>query len=155
MTGVKSFLTNFQEKEGPSVTFGDNAKGYTKGYGTLQLDNVRIENVSYVQGLKHNLLSISQICDKGYIVEFIANNVFIKHGSTKQIALKGTRQGNMYVAEWTSCSREVCLVARSIPEKSWLWHRRLSHLNFQSINTIARKGLVRGIPNEVFVKDQV
>ena len=107
MTGVKSFLTSFQEQVGPPVIFGDNAKGNTKGYGTLQLGNVKIERVSFVQGLKHNLLSISQICDKGYIVEFVANKVFIKHGSTKQIAFSGTRQGNMYVAEWTSSHKEV------------------------------------------------
>ena len=65
MTGTKSFLTNYEDKDGPTVVFGDNNKGATKGYGTLHLGNVKIENVSYVQGLKHNLLSISQICDKG------------------------------------------------------------------------------------------
>ena len=58
------------KKVGPMVTFGDNNKGKTDGYGCLEADNVIINNVSCVEGLKHNLLSISQFCDKGY-------NVFI------------------------------------------------------------------------------
>ena len=53
------------EKVGPMVTFGDNNKGLTEGYGYLEAGNVIIDNVSVVQGVKHNLLSISQFCDKG------------------------------------------------------------------------------------------
>ena len=57
--------SNVVEKAGPVVTFGDNSKGITQGYGSLQAGNVIIDQVSVVQGLQHNLLSISQFCDKG------------------------------------------------------------------------------------------
>lgn len=59
MTGEKSLLTGLVEKTGPMVTFGDNSKGFTTGYGNLEIGNIIIENISLVEGLKHNLLSIS------------------------------------------------------------------------------------------------
>ena len=70
MTGDPSLLTRFMEKAGPSITFGDDNKGYTMGYGLIAKENVIIDEVALVSGLKHNLLSISQLCDKGYKVNF-------------------------------------------------------------------------------------
>ena len=70
ITGDRALLSNVVEKADPVVTFGDNIKGLTQGYGPLQVGNVIIDNVSVMQGLKHNLLSISQFCDKGYKVVF-------------------------------------------------------------------------------------
>ena len=59
MTGDRAMLSNLVEKAGPWVTFGDDNKGFTKGYGSLEIGNVVIENISLVDGLKHYLLSIS------------------------------------------------------------------------------------------------
>ena len=70
MTGDRALLSNVVEKAGPMVTFVFNKKGLTEGYGSLEARNVIIDNVSVVQGLKHNLLNISQDCDKGYGVLF-------------------------------------------------------------------------------------
>ena len=70
MTGDSTLLTEFEERAGPSITFGDDSKGYTVGYGLISKDNVIIEEVALVEGLKHNLLSISQFCDKGNSVTF-------------------------------------------------------------------------------------
>ena len=70
MTGDKALLSNLVEKAGPWVAFGDDNKGFTKGYGSLEIGNVVIENISLVDGLKHNLLSVSQFIDKGYEVIF-------------------------------------------------------------------------------------
>ena len=70
ITGDRALLSNVIEKAGLVVTFGDNSKGSTQGYGNLYAGNVIIENISVVEGLKHNLLSISQFCDKGYGVHF-------------------------------------------------------------------------------------
>ena len=49
------------EKVVPVVTFGDDNKGFTTGYGNLEIGNVIIENISLVDGLKHNLLGIQSI----------------------------------------------------------------------------------------------
>ena len=63
-----SFLS-LQRKNGGYVTFGDNAKGKIIGQGNIDNDTSSlIENVLLVDGLKHNLLSISQLCDKGFKV---------------------------------------------------------------------------------------
>ena len=59
MTGRKTLLTEFKEEIGPSVTFGGNGKGYTKGYGVLSNGATSFSKVAYVEGLKHNLLSVS------------------------------------------------------------------------------------------------
>ena len=87
MTGEKSLLADVVEKTGPTVTFGDDNKGFTKGYGNLKIDNVIIENISLVEGLKHNLLSISQFCDKGYKVDFRKDKCLIYHKKDRDLTL--------------------------------------------------------------------
>ncbi|GJX97108.1 retrovirus-related pol polyprotein from transposon TNT 1-94 [Tanacetum coccineum] len=49
----------------------------------------------------------------------------------------------------------ICLLSKDSKTKSWLWHRRLSHLNFGAINHLARHGLVRGLPKLKFEKDHM
>ncbi|GJY82682.1 retrovirus-related pol polyprotein from transposon TNT 1-94 [Tanacetum coccineum] len=49
----------------------------------------------------------------------------------------------------------ICLLSNVLKTKSWLWHRRLSHLNFGAINPLARHGLVRGLPKIKFEKDHL
>ncbi|GJV91481.1 retrovirus-related pol polyprotein from transposon TNT 1-94 [Tanacetum coccineum] len=52
-------------------------------------------------------------------------------------------------------SSPICLLSKATKTKSWLWHRRLSHLNFGAINHLARHGLVRGLPKLKFEKDHL
>ena len=62
---------DLKPKIGGDVTFGDNSKGQIEGIGTIGNKSfIFIENVLLVNGLKHNLLSISQLCDKGFKVVF-------------------------------------------------------------------------------------
>ena len=66
----EAFITLRMKKEG-MVTFGDNGKGHIIGIGKIQIiSHTCLENVLYVSGLKHNLISISQLCDRGYKVSF-------------------------------------------------------------------------------------
>ena len=71
MTGNRSLLSEFERKVGSVVSYGDGNKGQTLGYGNTVIENVIIEDVALVDGLKHNLLNVSQICDKGYHVDFL------------------------------------------------------------------------------------
>jgi hypothetical protein len=74
MTGDKSKLSSFTPKDKGFVTFGDNLRGKIIGVGNV--DNyfsAGIENVLLVDGIKHNLISISQLCDKDYKVIFDKN----------------------------------------------------------------------------------
>ncbi|GJR09235.1 retrovirus-related pol polyprotein from transposon TNT 1-94 [Tanacetum coccineum] len=52
-------------------------------------------------------------------------------------------------------SSPICLLSKASKNKSWLWHRRLNHLNFGTINDLARKDLVRGLPRLKFEKDHL
>ena len=148
MTGDRALLSNVVEKAGPVVTFGDNNKGLTQGYGSLLAGNVIIENVSVVQGLQHNLLSISQLCDKGYEVLFEKEKCQILHWKNGLPALQGVRKGNLFVVDLLSgCKDEVnWFYAKASSGDSWLWHKRLSHLNFKTMNSQAKRELVRGLP---------
>ena len=155
MTGDSTLLTKFVERAGPSITFGDDSKGYTMGYGLISSENVIIESVALVDGLKHNLLSISQLCDRGNEVWFTKEACVISDKTTGNILLTGNRKGNVYVADFNSTSSEemTCLFSKACAEESWLWHKKLSHLNFKAMNLLVKKNLVRGLPKAEFTKD--
>ena len=82
MTGDSTMLKKFVEKAGPSIIFGDDIKGYTRGYGLISSENVIIEVVALVDRLKHNLLSISQLRDKGNEVWFTKEACVISDNTT-------------------------------------------------------------------------
>ncbi|GJW02098.1 retrovirus-related pol polyprotein from transposon TNT 1-94 [Tanacetum coccineum] len=46
-------------------------------------------------------------------------------------------------------------MAKASPTQAWLWHRRLSHLNFDTINLLSKKDIVNGLPKLKYVKDQL
>ena len=69
MTGNKHVLVDFKEEDGPSVKFGGEGRGITKGYGTLTNGKTTFRKVAYVEGLTHNLLSISQLYDKDMLIQ--------------------------------------------------------------------------------------
>ena len=120
MTGNKSLLSEFKEKAGSSVSYGDGNTGKTLGYGKINLGNVIIENVALVAGLKHNLISVSQICDRGYHVDFYESHCEIVSTSTGKIALKGYRHGNIYEAKLSTNidGSEICLLSKASIEES-------------------------------------
>ena len=155
MTGDRAPLSNVVEKAGPVVTFGDNIKELTQGYGSLQAENVIIENISVVQGLQHNLLGISQFCDKGYGVLFYKEKCQILHKKNGMPALQGVRKGNLFVADLQSGSKDEfkCFYAKASSDESWLWYKRLSHLNFKTMNSLVKRELVRGIPQMEFTQE--
>ncbi|GJV40417.1 retrovirus-related pol polyprotein from transposon TNT 1-94 [Tanacetum coccineum] len=58
-------------------------------------------------------------------------------------------------SETTSSKPPICLLAKASPTQAWLWHRRLSHLNFDTINLLLKKDIVNGLPKLKYVKDQL
>ena len=155
MTGNSELFTFLASKEGGTVTFGDNNKGIIIGIGSIgNLDKPLIENVLLVKGLKHNLLSISQLCDKGYNVRFECDACIISDANDLVI-FRGIRKNNvyeLYLSELSSCD-EHCLVACNDAQS--LWHMRLGHLNFKYLSKLSKFNLVRGLPNISFKKTHV
>ena len=156
MTGFKSLLDEYVKKEGPVVTYGDNSKGQTKGYGSINCKSVKFKNVSYVKGLQHNLISISQLCDAGYEVHFNKREGKVVNSEKVQV-LTATRQSDIYILDMFSADSSLrsCFISRSQSDLNWLWHKRLSHLNFKTISKISKDQLVRGLPRINFSKDKL
>jgi hypothetical protein len=126
------------------VTFGNDALGKIRGKGLVSLSNVRskAQDVLFVDSLKNIILSVSQICDKGCEVTFTAKNCKIKTVNIGEILAKGVRtKNNVYVSKE---EKEKCHL-RKIDE-SWLWHRRLGHLNFDHIAKLNNEGVVKYRP---------
>ncbi|CAH9088992.1 unnamed protein product [Cuscuta europaea] len=156
MMGSRRLLSNYTAREGPKVTFGNVEKqGETKGAGDLSINGLTIQNISYVKGLKFNLISTSQLCDNGYNVTFSKDICLIRDVKNDKIVLSGRRRKDMYVVDWSSAKKGICLVTKADSNLSWEWHNKLSHLNFKTINKPSRKGLVKGLPEINFKKDHL
>ena len=79
MMGERSMFLDLQPLKGGTIAFGGNQQGHIAGIGKVgKKHHTTIENVFYVKGLKHNLLSISQFCDSEYSVSFDKDSCVIK-----------------------------------------------------------------------------
>nr|GFA74041.1 retrovirus-related Pol polyprotein from transposon TNT 1-94 [Tanacetum cinerariifolium] len=126
------------------------------GFGDLQWGNILITRVYFVEGLGHNLFSVGQFCDSDLEVAFRRDACFVRNLEGVDL-LKGDRSTNLYTInlhEMTSAS-PICLMARASYTKSWLWHQRLSHLNFDTINDLARHDHVAGLPKLKYHKEHL
>ena len=125
MTGNSKLFLSLAKYDGGKVTFGDNGKGKVCGIGTIGNKKFQLKDVLLVKGLKHNLLSISQLCDNGYDVHFKLgkNIVELVNVNTNENILVGKRFNNVYTLQIDDLiSHDVsCLLARD--EEAELWHR--------------------------------
>ncbi|KAJ9562397.1 hypothetical protein OSB04_007557 [Centaurea solstitialis] len=153
-TGSKSVLTNYREERGPAVTFGGNGRGQTRGYGTLTNGVTTFKRVAYVEGLMHNLLSISQLCDKNHKVSFSKKKCKVKN-RRKEVILTGVRHADIYIINMNTSTDNFCFVSRASTDMIWLWHKRLSHLNFKTLNQLCINNLVIGLPDFRYTKESL
>ncbi|GJZ62203.1 putative ribonuclease H-like domain-containing protein [Tanacetum coccineum] len=138
------------------VKFGNDHMAKIIGYGDYQIRNVTISRVYYVEGHGHNLFCVGQFCDSNIEVAFRQHTCFIRNLEGVDLLI-GSRGNNLYTLSLGDmmASSPICLLLKASKTKSWLWHRRLSHLNFGTINHLARHGLVRGLPMLKFEKDHL
>ncbi|GJW83786.1 retrovirus-related pol polyprotein from transposon TNT 1-94 [Tanacetum coccineum] len=125
MTGDRSLLRNFIERFMSIVRFGNDNFAAITGYADYIQSNITICLVYYV--------------DKG------------------DDLLIGERESNLYTISISdmAASSPICLMSKATSTKSWLWHRRLSHLNFSTINDLTRLYLVDGLPKFKYRKDHL
>ena len=156
MTGDRSRLKNFVKKFIGTVRFGNDHFGAIMGYGDYVFGDSVISRVYYVEGLGHNLFSVGQFCDSDLEVAFRKYTCFVRELDGIDL-LKGSRGTNLYTIsiEEMLKSSPICLLSKASKTKSWLWHRRLNHLNFGTINNLSRKDLVRGMPRLKYEKDHL
>ncbi|GJS88821.1 retrovirus-related pol polyprotein from transposon TNT 1-94 [Tanacetum coccineum] len=156
MTGNLKLLCNFVEKFLGTVRFGNDQFAPILGYGDLNQGNVTIKRVYYVEGLNHNLFSVGQFCDADLEVAFRKSTCFVRDLQGNDL-LTANRKSDLYTIslQETTSSTPIGFMAKASPTQAWLWHRRLSHLNFDYITLLSKKDVVTGLPKLKYVKDQL
>ncbi|GJR44277.1 integrase, catalytic region, zinc finger, CCHC-type containing protein [Tanacetum coccineum] len=137
-TTITPVITPSSEHKGSTISdvpssslidcrFGNDNIAKIMGYGDYQMGNVTISQVYYMEGLGHNLFSV------------------------------GIKGSNLYTLsmEKLMLSSRICLLSKASKTKSWFWHQRLCHLNFNYITSLAKQGIVRGLPKLKYQKDHL
>ncbi|GJZ79868.1 retrovirus-related pol polyprotein from transposon TNT 1-94 [Tanacetum coccineum] len=143
LEGLRSYNNDVKPiKSGPKVVFRDNSSGDTEGYGLVNCNGITFTRVAYANGLKHNLISISQLCDANFKVLFTKTQGTIFNQNNK-VVLIAPRRRDVYVIDMSFYNKEsnACFFAKASNIINWLWHKRLSYLNFKNINKLARHDL--------------
>ena len=155
MTGDESNFAFLARRKEGYVTLKDNGKGRIIGHGSIGNNSSSfIENVLLVDGLKHNLLSISQLCEKGFKVIFESSHCIIKDSQNDKIIFMGHRNENVYTVDISKYEgHDRCF--SSIHDESWLWDRILRHVSMNLITQLNKNELVRGLPKISFEKYKV
>ncbi|GJY60983.1 retrovirus-related pol polyprotein from transposon TNT 1-94 [Tanacetum coccineum] len=156
MTGNLKLLTNFVEKFLGTVKFGNDQIAPILGYGDLVQGTITIKWVYYVEGLNHNLFSVGQFYDADLEVAFRKSTCYIRDLKGNDL-LTGSRGTDLYsiTLQDSTTPNPICLMAKATSSQAWLWHRRLSHLNFDTINLLSKNNIVNGLPKLKFVKDHL
>ena len=156
MTGDKKNFLSLSKINRGGVSFGDGKKGIITGVGKIgSSESKALEDVYLVEGLKHNLLSISQLCDKGNKVIFTSAGVKVKRMDTKEIVLTTRRYRNIYKADIMAIPRLELTCLSAIENDPLLWHRRLGHVSLKQLNILSSKDMVLGLPKTKFKKEKL
>nr|GEZ08852.1 hypothetical protein [Tanacetum cinerariifolium] len=132
MPSNRALLTNFVKTFLGTVRFGNNDFAVIAGHGDVVIGLMTIKKVYYVEGLGYNLFSVGQFCDKGLEVAFRKSTCFVQNKDGVDL-----------------------LTAKASSSQSWLWHQRLSHSNFATINNLVKNSLVQGLPKMKLEKDHL
>ncbi|XP_075079406.1 uncharacterized protein LOC142164766 [Nicotiana tabacum] len=154
MTHDKNLFKEVTKIDEGNDKFGDDSKGKIVRTGIVPFNNnCDITEVYLVDGLKYNLLSISQLCDSGYKVKFKKRGCVIEY-ETGKIILPSKRYGNIYILDgFENINGHICLT--SISDDPWLWHKKLGHANMHLIENLSKRDLVIGLPKLNFSKNHI
>nr|GEW70387.1 hypothetical protein [Tanacetum cinerariifolium] len=162
MTENKSFLSDYQEYDGGFIAFASSSKGgKITSKGKIRTEKLDFKDVYFVKELKFNLFSVSQMCDKKNSVLFTETECLILSSDFKlpdenQVLLKVPRKNNMYsfdLKDVVPSKGLTCLFEKATNDESNLWHRRLGHINFKTMNKLVKGNLVRGLLLNIFEND--
>ncbi|GJR86536.1 retrovirus-related pol polyprotein from transposon TNT 1-94 [Tanacetum coccineum] len=156
MTRNLKLLTNFVEKFLGTVKFGNDQIALIFSYGDPVQGTITIKRVYYVEGLNHNLFSVGQFCDADLEVAFRKSTCHIRDLKGNDL-LTGSRGTDLYSITLQDLPNPnpICLMAKATSSQAWLWPRRLSHLNFDSINLFSKNNIMNGLPKLKFIKDHL
>nr|GEU56848.1 hypothetical protein [Tanacetum cinerariifolium] len=171
MTRNMSYLSDFEDLNGRYVAFGGNPKcGKISGKGKIRTGTLDFNDVYFVKELKFNLFSVSQMCDKKNSVLFTDTKCLVlspdfKLPDENQVLLRVPRENNMYNVDLKNIVPSgdlTCLFAKATLNESNLWHIRLGHINFKTMNKLVKatkdetspilKTFVIGLENQLSLK---
>nr|GEW48026.1 putative ribonuclease H-like domain-containing protein [Tanacetum cinerariifolium] len=159
MTGNISYLSDFEEINEGYVAFGVNPKGgKITGKGKIRTRKLDFDDVYFVKELKFNLFSVSQMCDKKNNILFTDTECIVlsfdfKLPGENHVLLRVPKENNMYNVDLKNIvplGDLTCLFAKATLDEFNLWHRRLGHINFKTMNKQVKGNLVRGLLSKVF-----
>ncbi|GKC40066.1 integrase, catalytic region, zinc finger, CCHC-type containing protein, partial [Tanacetum coccineum] len=155
MTRNLKLLSNFVEKFLGTVKFGNDQIAPILGYGDLVQGTITIKRVYYIEGLNHNLFSIGQFCDADLEVAFWKSTCYIRDLKGNKL-LTGSRGTDLYfiTLQETSTPNPICLMAKATSSQAWIWHHRLSHLNFDTINLLSKNDIAEAIATACFTQNR-
>ncbi|GJX68760.1 hypothetical protein Tco_0304487, partial [Tanacetum coccineum] len=121
MTGVKQYLHRYSKELGTKVVFGDNSLGEIEGYGSVKYNGITFIMVAYVNGLKHNLINIVQLCDANFKVLFTKTQGTIFNQNNEVVLISPIRR-DVYVIDMSSYNEEsnACFFAKASSSVNWL-----------------------------------
>ena len=147
MTGNKEWFISLNQQTKGSITFGNNSKGEVVGLGKVRIFvRIFVNNVTLVDNLTFDLLSVRQLCQDGQNrVVFTANECLVENISTGKVPLRGCPENNLYKVDPSFIpEEELCLTVQA--EESNLWHRRFCHASLRLLSKLHSKDLVVGLP---------
>ena len=151
MTGDESIFVKLDNSSNSQVKMGNGAVVQAKGKGTIAVETKKgtryISDVLLVPDLEQNLLSVGQMIEHGYVVHFENDSCMIyEKGGSKQVIANIKMVKNRSFPLTLNYSRNVAL-KMNVVDESWIWHKRMGHLNFQILKYLKEKGMVYGLPN--------
>jgi hypothetical protein len=146
MTGDKTLLKEVQMGKGGRITYGDGSQSKVIGKRIIDIPGLRTSHEAlYVEGLKANLLSISQFCDNDLVVQFSRKECNIFESSGKWL-MGGERTTDNYYGLLGLTTDHQIFCNKATIDDSELWHQRMGHLNFTDMLKISSKDIVKDLP---------
>nr|GEU69850.1 hypothetical protein [Tanacetum cinerariifolium] len=149
----------FEEFNGGYVAFEGNPKGgKITSKGKIKTGKLDFDDVSFIKELKFNLFSVSQMCDKKNNVLFTDTKCVVLSSDFKlpdenHVLLRVPRENNMYNVDLKNVVPSgdlTCVFAKAALDESNLWHKRLEHINFKTLNKLVKGNIGRGLPSMIF-----
>jgi hypothetical protein len=139
MVGERRLFTSFEKNECESdgITFGDNSQVQVLAFSKIAITTEHlISKVLLVESLNDNLLSVSQLCERGYNCLFTDKGVTVFRRRDRSFAFKGVLRGKLYLVDFIHEEVELdrCLITKT--NMGWLWHRRLAHVVMRNLHKL-------------------
>ena len=148
----KNLVANLDQFVKTEVKLGTDKTVEVDGKGvvnilTKQGETKEISELYYVPILKHNLLSVGQLTQKGYKVIFQGQEVVIyDKPPSKQLIEKVQMTRNILFPLILNYSGQASSFTVACSDDYWLWHFRFGHLHFSGLRLLQQKQMVRGLP---------